>query len=744
MRPVRKRIAIRWALAAAAAAAVLALGRLVPPLEFRPLYAGKACRILDRNGELLRVIGRERGFYVPLPEIPPHLVAATLCAEDRRFLWHCGIDPLALGRAALQNLRAGRTVSGASTLTMQLARIILGPRPRGAAAKSQELLLALYLEWRLPKGRILEYYLNNAPYGETVRGCQTAALEYFNADAEGLDPGQAALLAVLPRNPRIYHPRRHRDRVEQARLRLLRRMRADGTIDVFQLERAVAAPQVLSAAPWCYRAPHFCDWLLSRDPAGGGDLRTTVDARLTADLERLLRAYVRKLSGQGISNAAAVVLDNRDLAVLAMVGSADYFDPLISGQCNGATALRQPGSALKPFTYGLALEQGFPASYLLPDLDAVEGTAAEKYLPRNYDERQHGPVRLRTALGCSHNVPAVRMLERLGVSALLDRLRIAGFASLSRPPGHYGPGLTLGNGEVTLLELARAYAALAHGGTVRGERAVLARAPGDSQRVFSPQVAFILTQIMADRSARAPAFGECSPVDLPFPCAAKTGTTKDYRDNWTAGYTADYTVGVWVGNFDGAPMHGVSGISGAGPLFRDVMLALHRDRRPPAFDRPAGIVTAAVCPLSGDAVSPHCPAAMTEYFLAGSEPAAVCAFHGAGTAIRLPPVYRDWSAGRGGGAFGTSRGGGLHVAFPVQDDVFRIDPGLPRADQAIRLRAAVPAGCRALRWVVDGRPLADGGAARWRLEPGPHTVYVTALRQGRELRSPPVRFRVQS
>lgn len=734
----------RWSLAVAGIIAWLMLGRLLPPVEFRPLSAGRAWSVRDRDGGLLRVVGRERGFYAPLPRISPYLVAATLCSEDRRFLWHCGVDPLALGRAAWQNLRAGRTVSGGSTITMQLARIMLGPRPRMAAAKAQEALLALYLEWRLSKDRILEYYLNNAPYGETDRGCETAAQGFFGGGATDLAPGQAALLAVLPRNPRLYDPRRRRPGVERARLRLLRRMREAGVITGSQLEQAAVAPGVLPAPPWCFRAPHFCDWLLAQQPQPSGDLRTTVDGRLTADLERHLRAYVRKLSRQGISNAAVVVLDNRDLAVLAMVGSADYFDPLISGQCNGTTALRQPGSALKPFMYGLALEQGFPASYLLPDLDAAEGVAVEKYLPRNYDERQHGPVRLRTALGCSHNVPAVRMLERLGVESLLDRLRLAGFASLSRPPAHYGPGLTLGNGEVTLLELTRAYAALARGGVLRREYCLAPQAPVDSQRVFSPQVAYILTQIMADRSARAPAFGESSPIDLPFPCAAKTGTTKDYRDNWTAGYTTDFTVGVWVGNFDGAPMHGVSGVSGAGPLFRDVMLALHRDHRPRAFERPAGVSQASVCPLSGDAVSPYCPTAMTECFLSGREPAATCAFHGPGAAIRLPPLYGDWAAGRSGGAYRTGPGGELRVAFPLQDDVFRIDPGLPRADQAIRLRASVPAGCRELRWVLDGRPLATAADPRWRLEPGAHTVYIKARRQGRELRSQSVRFLVQS
>lgn len=744
MKALDLKILPRWTWVFGAAGLIVMFARLMPPVEFRQLYADRAFRVLDRNGAVLRTVNRERGFYIPLRDVSPRLVSATLFAEDRRFYWHCGIDPVALVRAAQQNLRAGHVVSGGSTLTMQLARILLGPRARGIGAKIDEMLLALYLERRLSKGKILEYYLNNAPYGNTVRGCETASRAYFGQDAASLSPAQASLLAVIPRNPRLYNPAIHPARLEQARLRLVVRM---GRADVIHDSLSGAAarpPQVLPEAPWTFAAPHFCDWVLAGLGPAGGDISTTVDAALNADLEKHVRAYVKKLYNYGITNAAVVVIDNRDMSVVAMVGSADYFNPLISGQCNGAIALRQPGSALKPFTYGIALEQGFPASYLLPDLDIAEGNAAVKFLPRNYDERYHGPVRMRTALGCSYNVAAVRVLERIGTGTLLDRLHNAGFASLKQRPEHYGLGLTLGNGEVTLLELTRAYAALAHEGIFRQAKTLMDQAAGDSIRVFSPQVAYILGQIMSDRSARAPAFGECSPIDLPFPCAAKTGTTKDYKDNWTAGFTADYTVGVWVGNFDGAPMHGVSGISGAGPLFRDIMLTLHRDKRPGAFPLPDGVVAARVCPLSGDPVSGHCPDGMTECFLAGQEPSDPCRFHGPDATVMVPALYRAWAEQKGASAYRVWSGGDLRVAFPAEAEVFRIDPGLKRESQVIRLKAVVPAGFGTLRWVVDGKPVGGARSPFWRLVPGEHVIYLTGVRDGKAVRSRPVRFLVQS
>ncbi len=722
-----------------AALSFYVIGRIIPHFEFNRIKDNSGFLILDRNGAILRAVNRDKGLWVDLKDVSPRLVNATLFSEDRRFLLHAGVDPPALARAAGQNLKAGRTVSGGSTITMQTARLLLGPRPRGPRAKVEEILLAGYLEWRLPKPRILEIYLNLAPYANRNVGCRSASLGYFGIEPDELNFSQASWLAVIPRNPSHYNPGRNPERLEHARQRLLADMGRAGLPPPGDSETAAVPPAVSNEAP-PFAAPHFCDWVLARPGKGGGDIRTTIDAGLNGDLEKLARAYVKKLSRYGISNAAAVVIRNTDMALLAMVGSADYLDPRISGQVNGATALRQPGSALKPFTYGLALERGFPASYLLPDIDFDPGPGDERFIPRNYDERYHGPVRIRTALGCSYNVAAVRMLERVGQPELLERLRKAGFRSLRHDPDHYGLGLTLGNGEVTLLELARAYAAIANRGWYKevgflGGASIEGKAgnAGDSARIFSEQVAYILAHMLSDRSARQPAFGECSPLDLPFPCAAKTGTTKDYRDNWTIGFTADYTVGVWVGNFDGRPMHGVSGVSGAGPLFRDVMLALHRSRRPEAFARPWGVEEKSVCPLSGDLAGPGCPNKMSEVFVAEGSPKEQCRFHDRRGNRIYPPVFRDWvSKGEADERTKIGSGSACYIAFPKDGEVFRIDPGLRRESQEITFKAVVPGTAEGVEWSLNGKRLSGEIAPRWRLAPGEHVLSIRAWIGGRE------------
>lgn len=752
----------RLFLAAAAGFLVLfTAGRLAPRREFNGIRRSSGFLILDSRGRILRAVDREKGLWVGLEDVSPHLVRATLFSEDRRFQLHAGVDPISLARAAGQNIKSGRTVSGGSTITMQTARLLLGPRPRRFGAKIQEILLSGYLEWRLPKDRILELYLNLAPYGNRHVGCRPASLGYFGVEPGALNCSQAAWLAVIPRNPSLFNPSRYPERLEQSRQRLLAAMGRSRRLSPEELERA-AGPTVASSRNLPFSAPHFCDWLLAGTPKGGGDICTTVDGQLTDELERHIRAYVKKLSRYGISNAAAVVLRNSDMALVAMVGSADYLDPRISGQVNGAAALRQPGSALKPFTYGLALERGFPASYLLPDIDFDPGPGEERFIPRNYDEHYHGPVRIRTALGCSYNVAAVRMLERVGQPELLERLRRAGFQSLRHDPDHYGLGLTLGNGEVTLLELTRAYAALANRGLYRDVRFLAKESPsaplrarvkgqegkgqeggiGDSSRVFTEQVAYLLSHMLSDRSARQPAFGECSPLDLPFTCAAKTGTTKDYRDNWTVGFTVDYTVGVWVGNFDGRPMHGVSGVSGAGPLFRDIMLALHREQRPRSFARPDGIEERGICPLSGDLAGPGCPNKMSEVFLSGRDPKAQCRFHDSRGRRVYPPLYRDWASKSDvdeGVKIGS--GGACYIAFPKEGEVFRIDPGLRRESQEITFKAVVPGAAREVEWTLDGQRLSGEIAPRWRLAPGEHVLALRA-KVGERERTHRVRFLV--
>jgi penicillin-binding protein 1C len=392
------------------------------------------------------------------------------------------------------------------------------------------------------------------------------------------------------------------------------------------------------------------------------------------------------------------------------------------------------------------------AATLIDDAPAEFAAPGGPYRPENYDRRFHGRVRLRSALACSYNVPAVATLAEVGVDRLYRQLRDLGMDSLSEPPGHYGAGLTLGNGEVTLLELARAYMALARGGTFLPERFMLASfshegrerpaaSPPEAKRAFRAATAFIITDILADADARVPAFGYGSPLNLPFPCAAKTGTSKDYRDNWTVGYTTDCTVGVWVGNFNGRPMEGVSGITGCGPLFRDIMLLLHRQRRTAACPVPGGLVRRTVCATTGDLASAACPARVEEVFIAGTEPLLVCdRENGARRALRAeipaaagPPRPSAASAGP-------------QIVFPEDGSVFQVDPVLRAEYQKVRCRASLDGleDLRRLEWYVDGSRAGatQGGTWIWNLRPGSYTIKAVAVTGRGRVAGPPVRVTV--
>jgi penicillin-binding protein 1C len=349
-------------------------------------------------------------------------------------------------------------------------------------------------------------------------------------------------------------------------------------------------------------------------------------------------------------------------------------------------------------------------------------------------------------LACSYNIPAVAVLQAIGPDLLLRRLRSLGFDSLKQEPGFYGLGLTLGNGEVSLLELTRAYSSLARLGLYIGEKSVLRLVGKDGQertapprekaeRVFSPQVAYIITNILADPDARRPSFGYHNPLVFPFDVAAKTGTSKDFRDNWTVGYSPKYTVGVWVGNFEGDPMHNVSGISGCGPLFKDIMLLIQEKEPEREFPEPAGIITAEVCPMSGQRPIPECPAVTTDVFVSGTEPREPCAYH-AGNRGSLPPV---------GAAGKASAPGRFEIAFPREGDVFKLDPILRKEHQRIKLRAAVPETglVSGVEWWVNGKKVGEAKPPSfslfWNLRPGSYTIGATTVGDGPPLESPPVR-----
>jgi penicillin-binding protein 1C len=683
-------------------------------------------RVLDRNGVVLQEFSGPDGetrYPVSLGQVSPWAILATVAAEDRRFFSHPGVDWRSLARAAWQNARSGRVVSGGSTLTQQLVRN-RNPRPRTVWTKLREAASALLLEREKSKPEILEEYLNAIPYGNRARGIEAASRLYFDKPAAELSIAEAAYLAAIPRAPGSRNPFHNDIRLIKEAHAVLDRMLRFGFLTP-ELHALARAEEVRAAPPERrLPAPHFAEFVRRWAAGAGatGEVRTTLDASLQREAASILRAHLAALRPNRVRNGALILLDNRSGEVLAWVGSQDFADAE-HGQVDGVVALRQPGSALKPFVYGLAVARGrTPADILLDE----PFTAPDRFSPRNYDEKYHGPVRLREALACSYNVPAVRVAEELGAGDVLHLLREAGFDSLNLPAEHYGLGLALGNGEVRLLELARAYSALARGGVWKPETFVLGRpSPGAPRRVLPATAAYLITHILSDNAARAPAFGAHSAFNLPFPLAAKTGTSKDYRDNWAVGYTSDWTVGVWVGNFDGSPMAKVSGITGAGPILRDMAYLAAKRLGVREFREPAGIRRAEVCPLSGKLPGPWCPTAISEVFVAGKIPRAFCGFH---------------HAPAGAAAVAAT---GPSVKFPVQGDIFKLDPAYPRAAQVLRLKADGVERAEKVRWIVDERPLeADGkkGEAWWPLAPGEHRLAVSTLRGARWLSSPPVKI----
>lgn len=538
-------------------------------------------RLLDRNGALLREVLSDEGGrcrWVKLEDVSPHLLRATIAAEDKLFFLHRGVNVLSMLRAILQNLRHGEVVSGASTITQQLVRNLY-PGRRNVWVKFREVWLALRLERTLSKQEILVQYINRISYGNQAYGIEAASRLYLDKPSSQLSLAEAAFLAAIPRSPTQLNPYRALGAVKKRQVDILVKMSELGLITEAERDRARTEELCLLPATDRFRAPHFCDFVLGQvPPADRKDLSvigTTLDYKLQQKIEILLKNDLTAMEGRGIGNGAVVVLDNSNGEVLSLVGSRDFFDDVHDGQVNGVLALRQPGSTLKPFTYGLALENGLTAASLIDDSPAQFRAVEGHYRPQNYDRHYHGLISLRAALACSYNIPAVAVLQAIGTDLLYRRLQSVGFEGLKQDPGYYGVGLTLGNGEVSLLELARAYSALARQGLYIREKPFIrlvrkdgketpAPNPEAAERVFSPQVAYIITNILADQDARTPSFGYHNPLSFPFPVAAKTGTSKDFRDNWTLGYSSRYTVGVWVGNFDGEPMHNVSGSAAVG------------------------------------------------------------------------------------------------------------------------------------------------------------------------------------
>ncbi len=674
-------------------AAVAFVARPIGLDAFAP--SGGAVTFVDRAGlPLGTVLSRdtEHAVHVPLQAVSPHFLAAIVAVEDARFAQHRGVDPAALARATTEVLRTGHIVSGGSTITMQLARLRYD-LPRTVWGKLEEIALALRIEAGTSKAQILEAYVNRLPMGGNLVGVEAGARTYFGVPAEDLDWSQAALLAALPNDPSALDPYTHRAALERRRRAIIAYLQSRGVLGADDARRAIGEQIALVPRREGIRdAPQLLFRLAASTPAGTERVRTTLDRDLQRYVENTAQEVVAALGDRAVHDAAAIVVDNANGNVLAYLGSPEYFDARSLGRNDGVTALRQPGSTLKPFLYELAFERRTirPATILedVPTTYAIPG--AQIYAPGDYSGEFEGPVRPRIALADSLNVPAVRTLSAVGVATFQSRLRALGFVHLDKPAAYYGLGLTLGSGEVTLEELARAYATIARGGRpidLRYRDADPVMSDARDLRVGDEATWALVTDMLSDAHARARAFGVSSLLRLPFPSAVKTGTSSDFRDTWTVGFTRDYTVATWVGNFNGAPMQRVSGVTGAAPLWNRIMLHLAEAREPGPFPRPRGYARRAICATTGTLPDPSCESVVMEW---------------------LDPLDRR--------ALHAAPHRALALAIDTPHNNARYLPG-----GTILMRANAAFGSD-VRWLVDGRPAGSGTHVPLALRRGTHTI----------------------
>lgn len=769
--------------------------------------AAPSTHIYDRNGRLLyEILDPHGGAHTPVPldRIPRACINATIATEDASFYSNPGVDFRAILRALWINLRGGEILSGGSTITQQLARnLLLSPEERRQVTlerKLRESILAWRIARRYSKDEILTLYLNETYYGNLAYGIEAAARTYFAKSVAELDLAECALLAGLPQSPATYNPLENPGAAQARQRVVLGLMVRHGYISQEEADLAAGEKLGFASTPFPIAAPHWVMFVwgqlereFGREALYTRGLRvyTTLDLDMQEAIERIVRYRLAQLTevreGQpprNVRNAAVVVLDPRTGEVLAMVGSPNYFDPRISGAVNGALALRQPGSAIKPITYAAAFDPTGPAPLTAATMMVDVRTAfltreGEPYVPVNYDRVWHGPVLLRRALASSYNLIAVKVLDHVGLERMIALARQLGITTFD-DADRFGLALTLGGGEVRLLELTAAYGAFANGGyrvepitIARIEdsegRILKARSGGPRERVLDERVAYLVSDILSDNYARAPAFGENSALNLTRPAAVKTGTTTDWRDNWTVGYTPDLVVGVWAGNADNEPMYNVTGVTGAAPIWHDVMETLLKGRPVREFIEPPGMVRVEVCADSGllpvqesegeGKQQVRCPHTIWELFIEGTQPTRMDDWHWEYTLdvrngllagpdcpaeftvreryTRYPaeaqewarwqgipqppreysPLCPDWQAGEQGGREAGGQGDSpLHprastpllITSPDPNARYRLSPATPASAQRllVAVRPAEGVTLREVTLLVNGTPLA--------------------------------------
>ncbi len=709
---------------------------IVFPLPKQLLSRPSSTFVYSGDGRLLNCFTSSDRFWrkpVKLSQISPLMIKTVLLSEDRWFYWHPGFNPISLGEAALDNLRAGKIVRGGSTLTMQIARMI-EPKDRTVGNKLIEIFRAVQLEVSYSKEELLEVYFNLAPYGGNIEGIGAASYLYFGKSPDQLSLSEIAILTALPNSPTQLRPDRDLPACAANREKVLVRMLHAGLIKRPEFAQALREEIPTSRVTPVVAAPHFCQYMAGLHP-DQPEIHSTLDYSIQITCERLAANYQNILAAKGIHNLAVVVIDNKTDQLRAMIGSADFADTDHQGQVNGAVAPRSPGSALKPFVYALGFDRGIISPQLKVEDLPVNYSG---YSPVNYDEKYHGVVSVFEALVQSLNVPAVNLTSKVGIQQLYDLLKNGGLSTLNRKPMQYGLPLILGSCEVTLLDLCNLYSALAQGGVSQPLRMLEGQKPGPPTRLVSPEAGWLVSDILTDlKRPDLPGSWEFT-ADIPK-VAWKTGTSYGRKDAWAIGYDPDFTIGVWTGNFSAEGSIAIVGAETSAPLMFDIFSAIQPDGNDSWFKMPPGIDQRTVCATSGQVNTEACPDAINEYYIVGVSPSTRCTVHKSilvdtktgyevcrgcmvpgrckeMTVEDWPPRLASWLAQSGivnrepphnPDCRGELAGDGPVIVSPERDAVYSLRASVPKQFQHILFKASLPLDSREAHWFVDGQLIAS-------------------------------------
>jgi penicillin-binding protein 1C len=728
----RKTVSIATTLLAIAVT-ILLFDRVFFPLPTEKLFKQSSVFVYSRDGELLRCFLSVDDYWrkpVKISGISPLLKESVITCEDRQFYYHPGFNPISLIGAAIDNLKSNKVVRGGSTLTMQIARM-MEPKPRTVKSKIIEIIRAVQLEVHFTKDELLELYFNLAPYGGNIEGVGAASFFYFGKEPSELTASQAALLTSIPNSPNRLRPDTEYENSIAKRNRVLRIMYDAEVISADDYDAALEENIERQKYQPPFLAPHHTVELANefRDQT---TVRSTIDLDIQNFTEGIIQNNISRLKSQGIHNVSIVVIDNQSAEIMAIVGSADFFNITHQGQVNGTLASRSPGSALKPFAYSLAIENGLISpNMILSDLPVYYAG----YSPENYDEKYRGAVSAKEALKLSLNVPAVELCSKVGLRNFYDLLKKGGMTSIDKKYYEYGLPLVLGACEVKLIDLANLYYTLARGGVYRELKTTLDAPEGDTLRILSNETSYIIAEMLTE--LKRPDFPSCWEFSPNIPKVAwKTGTSYGRKDAWAIGFNKRYTVGVWVGNFNGDSSPNLVGAEAAAPILFEIFQSLANRSDFEWFDSPADIGIRYVCATSGMIPGGHCHEKISEFYIPGVSPSSKCIIHkqffvDTETGFRVcnycahgkktdtavyenwPPKMSTWLLKSGMSisqlpehnpdCTGASFGDRPIIISPMEGITYIYRDHIPADQQGILLDASVASGTDKVYWFLNGK-----------------------------------------